>query len=187
MKRLGAKPVAIQLPIGSDRLQGHHRSGPHEGASSGKTRRLARSTTSIEIPDDMKAKAHRVSCYSGRSRRRTRRRRSSPLFSMARSPIKRLRSISSASRCLKAAWYPDALGLSVQEQGRAASARRRRRLSAEPDRPVPPSKAWTWHDPEKELVREFSRQPADGRCLPSRSWTTRSSAPLPSAASIPAY
>ena len=45
-KRLGAKPIVIQLPIGAENdFKGVDRPGAHEGASSGTTSRSARSST----------------------------------------------------------------------------------------------------------------------------------------------
>ena len=52
--RLGAKPIAIQLPIGAEsNFKGIDRPRAHEGASSGTTRRSARSITTIDIPADL--------------------------------------------------------------------------------------------------------------------------------------
>ena len=84
---------------------------------------------------------------------------------------------------LTGAFYPGAVRLGVQEQGRAAAARRGRRLSAVAGRRA--------RDQGHRRRRQRSRPQARTtrsrwRCSRSRSWTTRSSAPSPSAASIPA-
>ena len=80
------------------------------------------------------------------------------------------------------AFNPGALRLGLQEQGRAAAARRGRRLPAFAAR----SRS---HQGHRRQDRGRDRSPPDGRravlaCSPSRSWTTRSSARSPSAASI---
>ena len=77
-----------------------------------------------------------------------------------------------------------ALRLGLQEQGRAASARRGRRLSALADRSRRASRASTWIPAKKSFA--CPRTPSRSRCSASRSWTIRSSARSPSAASIPA-
>ena len=52
--RLGAKPVAIQLPIGSEsNFKGLVDLVAHEGASSGTTKRSARSSTTSRFPADL--------------------------------------------------------------------------------------------------------------------------------------
>ena len=52
--RLGAKPMAIQLPIGAEQqFKGIIDLVDHEGASSGTMSRSARSSTTIDIPADM--------------------------------------------------------------------------------------------------------------------------------------
>ena len=74
-----------------------------------------------------------------------------------------------------------AVRLGVQEQGRAAAARRRRRLSADARSIVPAIKGL---DMKAGGRAQAVRHRAASRPSPSRSWTIRSSAPSPSAASI---
>ena len=77
-----------------------------------------------------------------------------------------------------------AVRFGVQEQGRAAAARCRRRLPAVAAR----SRSHQGHrrqDRGRDRARGV-RRPRRSRCSPSRSWTTPSSARSPSAASIPA-
>ena len=82
------------------------------------------------------------------------------------------------------AFYPGAVRLGLQEQGRAAAARRGRRLSAVAGRSCRAIKGID----STRATRSCASRPTTSRCRcsPSRSWTTRSSARSPSAASIPA-
>ena len=74
-KRLNAKPVAIQIPIGAGRqVQRRHRSDRDESRSSGTTRPWAPSTSIEEIPADLQKKAEAFHTAAGRNRRRKRRR-----------------------------------------------------------------------------------------------------------------
>ena len=79
---------------------------------------------------------------------------------------------------------PGAVRLGLQEQGRAAAARRGRRLSAVARSTCRRSRASIPTTAKKSSASRTTT--SRWRCSPSRSWTIPSSAPSPSAASIPA-
>ena len=178
--RLGAKPVAIQLPIGAEnqfkgiidlvRMVGvvwdeetlgakyHDIEIPAELLDQAKEYREKLIEAAVELDDDAMA-----AYLEGKE--------------PDEATLKRL--IRKAT--ITGAFYPGAVRLGVQEQGRAAAARRRRRLSAVAARRA----ADQGHRSQGQRGRSASRPtPSRCRCSPSRSWTTRSSARSPSAASI---
>ena len=180
--KLGARPVPLQIPIGAEaELQGRGRPADDEGAWSGKATTRAPSSTrrrsrpisrtrppssarqmieaAVEMDDDAMA-----AYLDGKE----------PDVAT----LKRLIRKATVTR----AFYPDAVRLGLQEQGRAAAARRRRRLSC-PRRPIArPSRASTSRPASRPCAGRST--PSRCRCSPSRSWTTRTSARSPSAASI---
>ena len=80
------------------------------------------------------------------------------------------------------AFYPDDVRLGLQEQGRPAAARRRRRLPARRRRIARPSRPSTSRPASRRCAGRSI--PSRCRCSRSRSWTIRTSARSPSAASI---
>ena len=123
--RLGTKPCAIQLPIGSESdFKGIVDLVAHEGGRLGQTRRSAPSSTTIEIPADLKDKAAEYRDEADRDRRRTRRRGDRRLPRRRGAGRGDAEEAASARPCITGAFYPGALRLGLQEQGRAAAARR---------------------------------------------------------------
>ncbi len=179
--RLGAKPIAIQLPIGAEnnfkglvdlvRMKGVIWEDEALGAK----------YNDIEIPADLARPGQGISREADRSRRRTRRRRAGRLSrrqGAGRGDAEAADPQGGADRRL----LSGALRLGLQEQGRAAAARRRRRLSAVAARRAGDQ----GHRPDngERNHPQAGRQRAAVAARRSRSWTTRSSAPSPSAASI---
>ena len=179
--KVGGRPVCIQLPIGSessfkgviDLLRMKAVVWEDEG--------LGAKYHDEDIPADLKAKAEEYPPHPDRDRGRTRRRGDG-----------RLSRRTGAGRRHAEASHPQggqadhvragAVRLGVQEQGRAAASRRGRRLSALAGR----SRRHQGHRHGFRQGESFACRatPIRSRCSPSRSWTTRSSAPSPSAASI---
>ena len=180
--RLGAKPIAIQLPIGAEsqfkgiidlvRMKGVVWDDETLGAK----------YHDIDIPADMleQAKEYReklieaaVELDDDGDDRLSRRQGARRGDAQAADPQGR-----DHRRVL-----PGAVRLGVQEQGRAAAARRRGRLSAVAARRA----ADQGRRPQGQRGRAQARPTTSRcRCWRSRSWTIRSSAPSRSAASIPA-
>ncbi len=179
--RLGAKPVAIQLPIGAESdFMGMIDLVMHEGRISGTTRPSARSTTTVDIPADLRREGEGISREAARSRRRTRRRRDGCLPRRQRAGRGDAQASDPQGRADRRV-LSGALRLGLQEQGRAAAARRRRRLSAVAGR----RSCHQGHGPKTATRSCASRTTRSRcRCSRSRSWTIRSSAPSRSAASI---
>ena len=180
--RLGAKPVAIQLPIGAEqqfkgvvdlvRMKGvvwddeslgakyHDVDIPADLVEQAKEYREKMIEAAVELDDDA------MTAYlEGKE--------------PDEATLKRL----IRKAVITGAVLSGAVRLCLQEQGRAAAARRGRRLSAVAARRA----ADQGHRQQGQRGRAQCRPTASRwRCLPSRSWTILSSAPSPSAASIPA-
>ena len=177
-RQAGADPAADRL---REQLQGHHRPGPHEGGDLG--RRGARRQVPRRRDSGRPARPGRgIPREADRGRRRTRRRRHGRLSrrqGARRGDAEAADPQGGDHRRL----LPGAVRLGLQEQGRAAAARRGRRLSAVAARRA----ADQGHRSRRATRSSAGRStPSRCRCSPSRSWTTRSSARSPSAASIPA-
>ena len=178
--RLGAKPIAIQLPIGAEsefkgvvdlvRMKGvvwdeetlgakyHDVDIPADMLDQAKEYREKLIEAAVELDDDVLA-AYPRRQGAGRGD--------------AEAPDPQG---GDHRRVL-----PGAVRLGLQEQGRAAAARRGGRLSAVADRRA----ADQGHRRQGQRGRaQAGRQASRCRCWRSRSWTTRSSARSPSAASI---
>ncbi len=162
-------------------VQGHHRSRPHGRRGVGR-RDARREISRHRNPGRAARSGQGISREADRGCGRSRRRRDDRLPRRQR-----------ARRCHAQAAHPQghhfqrvlsgAVRLCVQEQGRAAAARCRRRLSAVAGRRA----AGQGRRPQGQRSRAPGRRiPSRWRCWRSRSWTIRSSAPSPSAASIPA-
>ena len=180
--RLGAKPVAIQLPIGAEqqfkgivdlvRMKGVVWDDESLGAK----------YHDIEIPADMleQAKEYREKMIEAAVELDD---DATTAYLEGKEPdeatLKRL----IRKAVITGAFFPVLCRLRLQEQGRAAAARRGRRLSAVAARRA----ADQGHRQQGQRGRAQAVATASRwRCSPSRSWTIRSSAPSPSAASIPA-
>ena len=173
-------PVADRLRA---RFQGRHRSSAHEGGGLGRRgarRQISRRRNSAEA---CTAKARGISPHPDRGGGRTRRRRHGRL---SRRPGAGQRDAEAPDPQGGAPdhLHPDPVRLGVQEQGRAAAARRGRRLSAVPGRSR--RDQGHRHEHRRGSAAPAARTASRSRCSGSRSWTTRSSARSPSAASIPA-
>ena len=168
--RLGANPVVdAAADRRRERLQGRHRPDRDEGAASGATRRSAPSGTCVEIP----GRPGRRRRPSGaqkmiEARRRARRRRDGGLPRRQRAGRRRRCAALIRKGTLRRQLLPGALRLGLQEQGRAAAARRRRRLPAVARSTCRPIKGI---DPKTERRDRAPRRRrrAARRCSPSRS------------------
>ena len=178
--RLGARPVAVQLPIGAEnqfkgiidlvRMVGVVWDDETLGAK----------YHDIEIPADLKdqAREYREKLIEAAVELDD---EVMAAYLEGKEPdeatLKRLiRKATITGRVLSGA-----VRLGVQEQGRAAAARRRRRFSA-----LAARRAADQGHRSSRATRSCARRPTPSRCRcwRSRSWTTRSSARSPSAASI---
>ena len=180
--RLGAKPIAIQLPIGSEnnfkglvdlvRMKGVVWEDEALGAN----------FKDIDIPDDMveKAKEYREKMLEAAVELDD---EVLAAYLDGKEPDEATLKRMIRKAVLTGAFYPGAVRLGLQEQGRAAAARRGGRLSAVAGRRA----RHQGHRRRRQRSRSRCRTTRSRwRCWRSRSWTTRSSAPSPSAASIPA-
>ena len=178
--RLGAKPVAIQLPIGAEsHLQGHRRSRPHGRRGLG--RRRSRRAISRHRDSAPTWKSRRANTAKSWSRRRS----NSTTTAMAayldgkepdEATLKRL----IRKAVITGAFFPVLAGSAFKNKGVQPL------LDAVVDYlpsplDVPPIKGI---DPKGNEVVRRPMTTSRCRCLPSRSWTTRMSAPSLSAASI---
>ena len=178
--RLGAKPVAIQLPIGAE----NHFKGIIDLVRMvgviWEEESLGAKYHDVEIPADLldQAKEYREKLVEAAVELDD---DAMTAYLEGKEPdvatLKRLIRKATIDRHV----LSGAVRLRVQEQGRAAAARRRRRLSAVAARRA----AGEGRRPQRQRGRaQVLGRPSRWRCSPSRSWTIRSSAPSPSAASI---
>ncbi len=181
--KVGGRPVCIQLPIGSEsnfkgiidllRMKAvvwedeglgakyHDEEIPAELLDQAKEYREKLIEAAVELDDEVMA-----AYFDGKE----------PDFETLQRLIRKaVRQITLRSGAVR---------LGVQEQGRAAAARRRRRLSAVARPIARASRASTWTPARRSCAGRSTA--SRSRCSASRSWTTRSSARSPSAASIPA-
>ena len=179
--RLGGKPVCLQLPIGSEadfagiidlvRMKAIVWDGEALGASFDEK----------EIPADLADKAAE---YRGKLIEAAVEMDDAAMeaYLDGNEPDADDAAQAASARPSSARLPSGALRLGLQEQGRAAAARRGRRLPAVAGRSRRRSRASTSRPRKRPFVirRTRSRSP----CSPSRSWTTPSSARSPSAASI---
>ena len=181
--KVGGRPVCIQLPIGSennfkgiiDLLRMKAVVWEDEG--------LGAKYHDEEIPAELLRAGGGISPHADRGGGRTRRRRHGRLSRRQGAGYR------DAEAAHPQGGPPDhlrsrAVRVGLQEQGRAAAARRGRRLSAFAGRSRRRSRASTSTPAKRSCA--CPRTASRSRCSASRSWTIRSSARSPSAASIPA-
>ena len=164
--KLNAKPAPIQIPLGQrGGAPRRHRPRPDEGDRLQGRRRSAPSTTSSEIPEDLRAEAERLPREADRGGRRERRHAAREVPPRRQGRVRRDQGRAAAGHDRRAR-PAGHLRERLQEQGGPAAAGRRRRL--------PPLAARRAPDGGARRRRRGARPRAQGRRRPSPPSSSRS-------------